>query len=246
MVEILYMLEADERIAAIGTSLTQIWPEEKTSRLPNVGSLARPSFEKIISFEPDLVILNGMNTDVAENLKALGIPTIIHSVSTFSEIFEAVLIMGELTGTNKKAAEIVERHSQTLEVIRASLRERPLRLKGAFIYSAEPMMAFQQDSLPGQILQFFGVENIAKELATERPILSPEYFLEQNPDFILGAMSINSVEDIMDANRMVRRTRAGKEGNIYILPSQMILRPSPRILEELPDLYEKLALLTGE
>jgi iron complex transport system substrate-binding protein len=154
--------------------------------------------------------------------------------------------MGELTGKNTKAAEIAARHSQMLEEIRTSLRKKPLRLKGAFIYSAEPMMAFQQDSLPGQILEFFGVENIAKELATERPILSPEYFLEQNPDFIIGAMSINSVEDIMNANRMVRRTRAGKEGNIYILPSQMILRPSPRILEELPELYEKLALLTGE
>lgn len=243
LVEIMYLLETEDRIAAVGASLTQIWPEEKTARLPDVGNLARPSLEKILSVEPDLVILNAMNTDLAENLKNLKVPTIIHAADTISEILDSVLIMGKITGTTKKADKIAEHHRQTLDKIQLSLKEKPLGLKGAFVYSANPMMAFREDSLPGEILSFFGIVNIAKGLPTERPILSPEYLLEQNPDFILGAMSIQEKEDILNANRMVRKTRAGREGNIFILPSQMFLRPSPKILEKLPGLYEQLSSL---
>jgi iron complex transport system substrate-binding protein len=246
MVEILYMLKAEDRIAAIGSSFTEIWPGDKTSRLPDVGGLARPSFEKILSFDPELVIANGMNGELALDLQNLGIPTVIHNAATFSDILNSVRIAGELTGTRDRAMEIVTTKSRVLEEITRSLEDKPLNLSGAFLYSAQPMQAFQENSLPGHIFSFLGVRNIADGLATERPILSPEHILEQNPDFLMGAMSIKKPEDILNANRMIPMTRAGREGNIYLLPSEMILRPSPRLIDEMPKLYEMLSRLVKE
>lgn len=240
-VEILYMLGAEERIAAIGTSRSGIWPEDKTSQLPDVGSLARPSFEQIIAAEPDLVVANGMNSELAADLNNMGIATVIHSTDTIMEILNAVLILGELTGTSETAIPLVEERRTALEDIRASVADDPLNLKGAFVYSIDPMMAFREDSLPGEILNILGVTNIADGLTTERPILTPEYILAENPDFLLGAMSIDEETDILEADSVIRETRAGKEENVFIVPSQLILRPTPRVIEALTMMHERLA-----
>lgn len=239
-VEIIYMLGGEDRIAAIGTSRGGIWPEEETSQLPNVGSLARPSFEQMVAFEPDLVVGNGMNTEVAVDLNGLEIPTIIHSTDTITEIMNAVLVLGALTGNDDVAIEMVSERYATLESVRSALAANPLDLKGAFVYSLEPMQGFREDSLPGEILSILGVTNIAAGLATERPILSPEYILEQNPDFIIGAMSIRTPDQILTADSVIKQTRAGIEGNIFIVPSELILRPTPRVIDGLTMLYEDL------
>jgi hypothetical protein len=73
-----------------------------------------------------------------------------------------------------------------------------LRLKGAIIYSVNPVMAFTKASLPGNIL---------------------------DP---LGAITVTSVEDFLAADSVFLKTRAGKERNILIIPSGFFMRPSPR------------------
>ena len=40
-------------------------------------------------------------------------------------------------------------------------------------------------------------------------------------------MSVNNAEDLLNADAVIMKTRAGIEKNIYIVPSQLILRPSP-------------------
>lgn len=240
-VEILYELGAQGRIAAIGTARAGIWPEDQTSQLPSVGGLSRPSFEQIVAFEPDLVIANGMNTELATDLNELGIPTIIHTTDTIAEILNAVLILGALTGATEQANAIVAERQESLEAVRAALAEQPLNLKGAFIYAVDPVMGFREDSLPGEVLSILGVTNIAAGLTTERPILTSEYILEQNPDFLLGAMSIRTPDQILGADSVVLETRAGRENNVFIVPSEMILRPTPRVIDALELLHEQLS-----
>ena len=135
---------------------------------------------------------------------------------------------------------VTERYA-TLERVRAELADDPLNLKGAFVYAIEPLMAFREDSLPGEVLSILGATNIAEGLTTERPILNSEYILEQNPDFLLGAMRIRSEDDILNADSVIRQTRAGTEGNIIIVPSELILRPTPRVIDGLTMLHEDLA-----
>lgn len=109
------------------------------------------------------------------------------------------------------------------------------------MYSTNPIMGFNSDSMAGEVLRIIGVENITDGVTGERPILSPEYILKENPDFLLGAMSIRKTDDILNANPMTKNTRAGKNKNIFIVDSSKILRPSPRLVEEIVILYKELS-----
>jgi hypothetical protein len=86
---------------------------------------------------------------------------------------------------------------------------------------------------------FWG-NNIAADPDAAQPILSPEYILAQNPDFLFGAMAITKPGDILAADSVITKTRAGMEKNISIVPSSLLIRTSPRIVDSLLELYGEI------
>jgi iron complex transport system substrate-binding protein len=239
-VEVLYLIGAESAIAAITSGRDPIWPEEKTALLPTVGNTARPSLESIIALNPDLVIGNGMTAALMADLAGRGYAVLIHNAESLADIFNSTVLLGMLSGKEAEARILAEEKEAELEALKGQLKNQPLKLKGAFLYSANPIMAFPDHSLPGEILQILGVENIADGLNAAQPILSPEYILAQNPDFFFGAMSISKPEDILAADSVIAKTRAGMEKNISIVPSALLLRTSPRIVDTLLELYEEI------
>jgi iron complex transport system substrate-binding protein len=239
-VEVLYMIGAESAIAAITTGRDPVWPEEKTVLLPNVGNTARPSLEAIIALNPDLVIGNGMTAALMADLAGRGYTVLIHNAESLADIFNSAVLLGMLSGKEAEARALTAEKEARMETLKAELKNKPLNLKGAFLYSANPIMAFPDSSLPGEILRILGVENIAAGLDGAQPILSPEYILSQNPDFFFGAMSISKPEDILAADSVIAKTRAGMEKNISIVPSSLLLRTSPRIVDTLLELYGEI------
>lgn len=241
VVEIFYILNSQDKITAIAnTQKSSIWPEEKTSLLKKVGTITKPSLEQVVINSPDLVILNPMVLNFGNTLKEKGINFIVNEGNNFNDILENLKIYGNITGKKEEAITLYNSYTNKLNKIKKDKERNNLNLKGVFIYSASPMMSFGDNSLPGEIFQTLGIKNIATNLPGARPIISQEYIITENPDLIVGAMSINNKNDILDSNPIVKNTTAGKNNNIFILDSQKILRPTPRIIDELGSLHEML------
>jgi iron complex transport system substrate-binding protein len=152
-----------------------------------------------------------------------------------------------LTGKRPQAEALVLEKRALLESLDRGGKSGPNRpLKGAFLYSANPISAFTEASLPGEIFSLLGAENIAAGLPSEQPILSPEYILARNPDFLFGAMSITKASDILNADPVIMKTTAGIRGSVTIVPSAYFLRPSPRIVDCILELAQSLRLFEEE
>ena len=241
VVETFYLLGGEDSIAAIGkTAMSQIYPVEKTEKLASIGTITKPSIEKILSFTPDLVILNGMAMSTGENLKALKIPYIVSMAGSIPEILDNIKVYGVITGREAEAEKLYNDSEKKLNDLKEKVKANPLNLKGAVLYTVSPMMGFNSSSLPGEIMELLGVENIADELIGDKPIISQELLLQKNPDFLAGAMSIKSAADIAGSNPAVKETTAGKKGNFFIVDSSKILRGSPRIFEAVEEFYSEL------
>ena len=241
VVETFYMLGGESKITAIGkTAMSEIYPVEKTKNLANVGTITKPSIEKILSYTPDLVILNAMAASTGESLKELKIPFIINTAGNISDILLNIKIYGDITGKKAEAEKLYINSEEKLNNLKKKVKESPLNLKGAVLYTVSPMMGFNEKSLPGEILDILGVENIADNLIGDKPIISQEFLLKKNPDFLAGAMRIKSAKDIANSNPAVKETTAGKKGNFFIVDSSKILRGSPRIFEAVEEFYLEL------
>lgn len=240
-IEIVYMLGGEDKIVAIGkTAMSKIYPVEKTEKLPSVGNITKPSIEKILSYSPDLIILNTMSASIGDNLKELNLPFIVSEIENIDKIFESIKIYGEFTGKEKEAEKLYSSSKKTIENLKNKVAKEPLNLKGTILYITTPMMGFNNASLPGEIMNILGVTNIAGNLKGNKPIISQEILLQENPDFLAGAMSINSPEDIKNSNPAVPQTKAGKNNNFFIVDSSKILRGSPRLFEEMEHFYNEL------
>ncbi len=157
---------------------------------------------------------------------------------TIQSVDEKPVVEETKTEETKTEQEKTDTESSTEES--EKINESPLNLKGAVLYTVTPMMGFNNKSLPGEILDILGVENIADNLIGDKPIISQEFLLKKNPDFLAGAMSIKSAEDIANSNPAVKESTAGKKGNFFIVDSSKILRGSPRIFEAVEEFYLEL------
>ncbi len=241
VIETFYMIGAEEKISAIATTArSKIYPEDKVSKLPSVGHITNTSIEKILSFSPDLILIGAMSTKLGASIKTFGIPVLVIESNSFDDILQNIQILGKLTGKEKEATKLYEDSTYKLKDIQEKISANPLNLKGAILYSTTPMMAFNSKSLSGQILSLLGVKNLADNLVGDKPIISPEFLLKENPDFLIGSMSIASAENILNSNPVIKDTIAGKEGNIFIVDSTKILRGSPRIFEAIDEFYNEL------
>ena len=238
-VEIFYLIGGEDKISAVAkTKINKIYPEEKTELLESVGSITRPSIEKIISLNPDLVILNPMGAvKTAELLKKYNIPYFIDRSVTFDEIFLKTKIYGIFTGQEKNAEKLIEDKKNKLLKIKNEIEDK--NLKGVILYSSSPLISFSKETIPSEIMEILKIKNIADSFPHgKKGIISPDVMLTENPDIIIGTMKIHSAKDIVKTNEFLKYSKAYKNNNIYVFESEKILRATPRIADGIEEIYE--------
>ena len=241
VIEILFKIGGEKSIIAIAkTSRSKIYPSDKVDKLVSIGNISNLNLEKVVEYKPDLIVVSSMMLRNVEAIKKMGYKVIVSNASNLNGILDTISVAGIISGKKDEAEKLRKECLVKLEKIEKENNKNSSKLKGAILFSTSPMTAFSEDSIPGDVLKHLGVINIAANVPGERPILSPEYILKENPDFLAGAMSLDNPQQIIEASNVIPKIKAGKNKNIFILDSSVILRSSYRIFDEMEVLKEKL------
>ena len=241
VIEILFKIGGEKSIIAIAkTSRSKIYPSDKVDKLVSIGNISNLNLEKVVEYKPDLIVVSSMMLRNVEAIKKMGYKVIVSNASNLNGILDTISVAGIISGKKNEAEKLRKECLVKLEKIEKENKKSSSKLKGAILFSTSPMTAFSEDSIPGDVLKHLGVINIAANVPGQRPILSPEYILKENPDFLAGAMSLDDPQQIIEASIVIPKIKAGKNKNIFILDSSVILRSSYRIFDEMEVLKEKL------
>ena len=241
VIEILFKIGGEKSIVAIAkTSRSKIHPSDKVDKLVSIGNVSNLNLEKVVEYKPDLIVVSSMMLRNVEAIKKMGYKVIVSNASNLNGILDVISVTGIISGKKDEAEKLRKECSLKLEKIEKENNKNSSKLKGAILFSTSPMSAFSEDSIPGDVLKHLGVINIAANVSGQRPILSPEYILKENPDFLAGAMSLDDPQQIIEESNVIPKLKAGKNNNIFILDSSVILRSSYRIFDEMEVLKEKL------
>ena len=241
VIEILFKIGGEQSIVAIAkTSRSKIHPSDKVDKLVSIGNVSNLNLEKVVEYKPDLIVVSSMMLRNVEAIKKMGYKVIVSNASNLNGILDTISVTGIISGKKDEAEKLRKECSLKLEKIEKENSKKTSKLKGAILFSTSPMSAFSENSIPGDVLKHLGVINIAANVPGQRPILSPEYILKENPDFLAGAMSLDDPQQIIEASNVIPKIKAGKNNNIFILDSSVILRSSYRIFDEMEVLKEKL------
>lgn len=237
VVEMIYLLESENTIVGVANlEKSKIWPEEKVKNLESVGTFMKPSLEKIISLKPNLVIASFHTTEELDNgLKSNGIEVKRYGANSIEEIFNNFQEVGKLLGKEELAKKINNEKKLKLEEIKKHIVEEK---KGLFILSSSPLMAFGKNTLPNDIMKTLKIKNIAENLEGASPVITPEYIIKENPQIILTM--VKDPKEIEKANPQLKNIESIKNNNFIVVDSSQILRGSPRTIDHIINVYEKI------
>ena len=241
--EILFALGLDKNI--IGVSQQCNYPSRAQSK-PKIGTFSRPNIELIASLKPDIVFTTGLEQDMSnEHLGKLGIKTFVIYPNTVEELYESILKVGKLTGSEQRAQAIVNRMRLAIGKVKRKASAVPDKLKKKFLIEVmdNPLIVAGPRSFTGQLGDIAGGINIAHDVERAYSKFSSELVIERDPDcIILGHMYRNK-----DVHKKVKqrlgwsKIRAVRDGHIFNdIDPDILLRPSPRTPQAIEKIFERL------
>jgi len=231
--EILFSLGLDTEI--VGVSALSNFPEG-AKRKVKVGSYVSPDFEKIVSLKPDLIVATGVgNTrDVVDRLDKLGFPTYVIFPKNVDEILRSIHHLGQVVDREREAAVIVQGMKKRRD--RVVERVKDLHRPKVFLQVGEaPVVTVGKGSFADDLIRLAGGENIAGNQKEMYPRWGMEEVLQRAPEIILiSAMNPKAdYQKVLQGWSRWKSIPAVKQGRIYTIDSDVIDRPSPRIVDGL-------------
>jgi iron complex transport system substrate-binding protein len=230
--EILFSLGLDQEIVGVSTQCN--YPEKAKDRA-RVGSYISLDFERILSLKPDLIIATGAgNTqEMVERLEKLGIPTFVIFPKDFDGILRSITDLGHLLNREKEAQQITQgirmRRQRVVALTQGLYRPR------VFLQIGEaPLVTVGKGSFADDLIFLAGGRNITEETKMY-PRLGMEEILKRSPEVIIVS-SMNPKGDYEKTLQEWTRWKtlpAVQQGRIHLVDSDLIDRPSPRIIEGL-------------
>ncbi len=237
--EMLFALGAGDRIAAV-TDLCDYPPE--ASAKPTVGHQVA-NLETIVALKPDLVVApeGFVPPELLEQFERLRMPLMLLRAQSVDDVLAHLTTLGRLLERPKQANDLVAALRGRLHAIKSATAARP-RPRVLYVLNMEPLITVGPDTFLHHAIELAGGSNIAQDGATDYPRLSMETVLARNPEVLI--FPTGGAEGIPESDRMLWRRwptlSAVQSGRMIEIPSVLLDRPGPRLLDGLERLARAL------
>ncbi len=229
LTEILFAIGAGSRV--VGASAFSDYPPAARA-IPRVGGHAGIDVERVLALTPELVVGWGSGNPPGdlEHVRTLGLPLFISEPRSVEDIADTAERLGRLTGR------VTEADALGREVRRraASLTRRyggGRRVTVFYQIWGDPVITLNGGHLVGRLIERCGGDNVFGALAAVAPQVSAEAVLARDPEVIIASGADAHAPTWLDAWRRWPSLRAVRRGRLHHIPPDMLLRPTPRILD---------------
>jgi len=236
--EMLFLLHAENKLIGISNYCT--FPEE-TQYMDKIGGLQNINIEKIISLQPDVVLIGSIiPKKEVEKLEKSGIVVIaLKQEEKLERILDLLNTLGQIVSNRRCADSLIACYDNLLRSYQDDGGNHTIVVKPSVYYvvsfgSAGDFTA-PANSHINQIIQYAGGRNIGDTLSTWN--ISREYLFMQNPDLIfIRTEELPYFVKTYPYNLL----DAVKENRVYPIESGWIDIVSPRNFLAIEEIREKI------
>jgi iron complex transport system substrate-binding protein len=240
--EMLFAIGAGDQVVAVDDQSNH--PEGA----PQTGlSGFEPNVEAIVDYEPDLVVLTDDVGDVVAGLEAADVEALLlPAATTLDDTYEQLEQLGEATGHEDEAADVVEGMQADIEEITSSLPEREDPAPTYYHELDQALFTATSETFIGQVYDLVGLDNVADAADTDGsgyPQLSAEYLLQQDPDliFLADTKCCGQTAETVAARPGWGELQAVQEGRVVELDDDIASRWGPRVVDLLRTVADEVA-----
>jgi iron complex transport system substrate-binding protein len=237
LTEIVFALGAGSRV--VGVEQFSDYPPA-ARELPKVGSYISPDLERIVALQPDLclAIKDGNPRHVVDRLQSLAIPVYVVDPHNLSGVIATVAEIGDLLDAKGKAGELtadLSRRYQRIKDLAARVAHRP---RVFFQISVSPIVSAGSATFLDELITTAGGLNLAAG-KVPYPRFSQEQILALKPEvIIITSMDRGGVfEQVKAGWERWETLPAARDHRIFLIDSDIVDRPSPRLLDGLEMLF---------
>ena len=229
-----------EPLEAVGGAELVVGRPDSKTKMPayakditSVGKVYQIDTEKVLSCQPDLVIINkGMNEKLVEALEGSGIKTLVLDMKSYEDVKREVNTLAAVTGNKEKGEALIKDMDEKIAAVKNSIPADKRRV--SIIHSTSQGLSVQLDgSIAGSVAKMLGWENVASgskplEKNPDAAPYSMETLVEQNPEIIfvtsMGKLSAikASMEETMQGPAW-QSIPAVRDKKVYYLPQELFL-----------------------
>ncbi len=251
----IWQVDAAERVISLAPSLTEIVIElnaadllvgvldggerpEQIAALPSVGRYGQLEMERLLSLQPDLLLLWPGSVGVAQRdqLQRLNIPIFITEPHTLDQLADQIEQMGERLGRVERGRQVSGAFRQGLSELRQRYR-RDVPIRVFYQVWDRPLYTVGGGQIISDALSVCGARNIFADLRQPAPQVSLEAVLQRNPDVILASEPV-----LLDGWRAWPQLEAVKAQRLLVVPDKGLERPSGQMLTAVAKLCEALSV----
>jgi len=231
--EILFALGLNEEVAAV-TNFCD-YPEAVLNK-PRIGGFVNPDIEKIVSLKPDLIIgiRDGNRTDTIDRLNDFGFPVYLIDPKGFDGVMGTIKNIGGVVGREKESERLIKDMVDKRENM-ITLTRSLSKPKVFFQVGDVPLITVGKGTLADDLIRLAGGRSISEDEWVSYPSCSVETIVAKAPEIII----MSSMESKKDHMNLIKRWQnwktipAVKMNAIYVIDSNLVDRPTPRIAEGL-------------
>ncbi|MFW6011225.1 MAG: ABC transporter substrate-binding protein [Desulfosalsimonas sp.] len=222
----------------VGATKFSNYPREAEG-IPSVGSYVSLDIEKIVSLNPDLCIAvkDGNPIGVVRRLEELGIPVYAVDPTDLESVMDTIEEIGSLLGAADKADRVVADMEKRLAEVNKRLSDISSRPGVFFQIGINPIVSAGSDTFIHELITRAGGKNLAGEYKGY-PKFSTEEVLVLAPEIII-VTSMNrqkAFERVVAEWKQWKNLPATANDRIYLVDSDLVDRPSPRLVKGLEEL----------
>lgn len=237
--ELLFEVNAEDRI--VGAVDYSDYPEAAKA-IPRVGGYSALNIEAIIALQPELLIAwpEGNRNRELDRLKALGMKIFVSDPRKFSDIANALVAYGKITGNNQQAEQAQQAFNEKLQFLRSTYSQQS---KISVFYQVwnNPLMTQNSNTFISRAIVLCGGINIFADLAMTNPQVSIESILIKNPQVIVASGMGESRPEWLDDWRAYDTLQAVQNNHLYHVLPDLLQRPTSRFLQGTQQLCEAIA-----
>lgn len=241
---------ATEMLFAIGAG-DQVVAVDDQSSFPADAPISdlsayEPNVEAISTYEPDLVVLSDAG-ELEASLEKVGVDVLVAPAATgLEDTYDQLLELGEVTGHEGEAAEVVEDIKADIEELVAEVPERGTPLT-YFHELDNTLYSVTSDTFIGELYSLAGLQNIADPADAEGqsggyPQLSAEFLVDADPDlvFLADTKCCQQDADTFAARPGFADLTAVTSGRVVNLDDDIASRWGPRVVDFLRQIIESV------
>lgn len=252
--EIVLQLGCRDRL--VGVTDRYGYPE-LVEGIARVGGYLDPSIETISALKPDVVLVaRGISQDILDKIRAFGLPVFCLDTQNLDDLYRDIATIGRLLGVEKEAKALIEKTRKGVAEVtdKTAGLDASQRPRVFWLGQEEPLATAGPGNMIDTVFALAGGVNVAADAPKDWPAYSLETLLIKNPQVIIADKDGLAGHE-SDPAKLLKRLRAHpawsrvsavKTGRVYIVPTDLIGQPTPRVVDGLrilarhlhPELFE--------